>query len=354
MKNIYQVWTVEELVKRKDKINPKPQYQRTSVWSDEKKQLLIDSLLRDYDLPKFYLRETPDSPTYQYEVTDGQQRMRAIWEFCCTTGYSLDQFNINGDDVKDLSFAKIHADHKNLLTTLIQRKLHFTIIKSSTAEDIRILFARLQMGERLIPVELRHAIASNIGAAIQSVINTHDFFGKDCAIPNARYKHQDYLDHVLSIVNYQGQKDVKAVDIRQLYIDHAKSRMSQLQIMLQNTNQVLDYMHMIDKYKKGIFKNKWSFVDMFYLIYSNLQQIKNVKPRNLATNLATFEAVRRMHTREPEALIKSRRSKIYDEDMYAYIIAYKSAGAVKANVERRHQVYKNRFLLAENFNLRKS
>ena len=64
---------------RKGRINPKPQYQRTPVWNETKKQLLIDSVLRGYDLPKFYLRSS--DPPYDHEVVDGQQRLYAIWDF---------------------------------------------------------------------------------------------------------------------------------------------------------------------------------------------------------------------------------------------------------------------------------
>ena len=39
----------------KDEINISPEYQREGgVWTKEKKQLLIDSILNDYDIPKLY------------------------------------------------------------------------------------------------------------------------------------------------------------------------------------------------------------------------------------------------------------------------------------------------------------
>ena len=88
-------WTVYTISQRQKKINPRPQYQRAPVWNKTKKQKLIDSILRGYDIPKFYLRETPQSDKYEHEVVDGQQRLRAIWEFR-TDGYEL------GDESNDL------------------------------------------------------------------------------------------------------------------------------------------------------------------------------------------------------------------------------------------------------------
>lgn len=47
---------------------------------NSQKQLLIDTILREYDVPKLYWRKTGSKPEV-YDVVDGQQRLRAIWEF---------------------------------------------------------------------------------------------------------------------------------------------------------------------------------------------------------------------------------------------------------------------------------
>jgi len=48
---------IREVLDNWDKIDPKPQYQRTPVWKIDRKKLLIDSIFKGYDLPKFYLQE---------------------------------------------------------------------------------------------------------------------------------------------------------------------------------------------------------------------------------------------------------------------------------------------------------
>src|SRR5438876_7989913 len=71
-------WTVEELHKARPRISF-PEYQRQpNLWSNEKKGLLIDSILRDIDIPKLYFNQTKDK---NFEVVDGQQRLWAIWQF---------------------------------------------------------------------------------------------------------------------------------------------------------------------------------------------------------------------------------------------------------------------------------
>jgi uncharacterized protein with ParB-like and HNH nuclease domain len=49
-------WPVSYLNGIRTTINTNPDYQRPAVWSSAQKQLLVDSILRGYDVPKFYLR----------------------------------------------------------------------------------------------------------------------------------------------------------------------------------------------------------------------------------------------------------------------------------------------------------
>ena len=81
MKILHKTKKISELVKLRDEIHLNPAWQRGPVWSLSKQALLIDSILRRYDIPMIYLREcTPKTP-YKYEVVDGQQRLRSLWDF---------------------------------------------------------------------------------------------------------------------------------------------------------------------------------------------------------------------------------------------------------------------------------
>ncbi|MFI6165277.1 DUF262 domain-containing protein [Nocardia sp. NPDC051052] len=57
-----------------------PDWQRDEVWSLDHKQLLIDSILNGWKLPKFYFAKTSSDPD-EFDVVDGQQRLATIWEF---------------------------------------------------------------------------------------------------------------------------------------------------------------------------------------------------------------------------------------------------------------------------------
>jgi hypothetical protein len=74
-------WPLLSFKEYENDINPKPKYQRRTVWKPEQRYMLIDSILRKIDIPKIYLRELDCDENYSYEIIDGKQRMSAIWDF---------------------------------------------------------------------------------------------------------------------------------------------------------------------------------------------------------------------------------------------------------------------------------
>ena len=60
-----------------------PVFQRRNVWTAPAKVFLIDTILRRLPIPKIYIRQKVDLESKQSyrEVVDGQQRLRAIFEF---------------------------------------------------------------------------------------------------------------------------------------------------------------------------------------------------------------------------------------------------------------------------------
>jgi hypothetical protein len=82
--------------------NDNPRYQRESgVWSTAKQQLLIDSLLNDYDIPKVYLHDLQDEyeahrSQFKFAVIDGKQRLHAIWRFLSSEFPLADDFIFTG------------------------------------------------------------------------------------------------------------------------------------------------------------------------------------------------------------------------------------------------------------------
>ena len=64
-----------------DRIKIDQEYQTELRWTLYQKQLFIDSLVRELDIPKLYFDVHLDNGDEVYYVVDGQQRINAIQQF---------------------------------------------------------------------------------------------------------------------------------------------------------------------------------------------------------------------------------------------------------------------------------
>lgn len=100
-------WPLGTVFGIRERIDTNPDYQRPAVWTQAQKQLLVDTILRNYDIPKFYWRRTGRRPD-KYDVVDGQQRLRAMWAFTsCDFALPRDAEPVDGYPVAGLGMAGI-------------------------------------------------------------------------------------------------------------------------------------------------------------------------------------------------------------------------------------------------------
>jgi Protein of unknown function DUF262 len=144
MKRKIESWTIEELSQKRDRISF-PEYQRQAhLWSEEKKALLIDSILRDIDIPKLYFNRTLDG---SYEVVDGQQRLWAIW------GFIEDDYQLHRG-AKRQKYSELIAEERKHIA---KYQLQVAVLENADDTYLRELFIRLQLGLLLITGEKLHA-----------------------------------------------------------------------------------------------------------------------------------------------------------------------------------------------------
>lgn len=138
---------------KRKKIILNPFFQRREVWTPAAKSYLIDTILRRLPIPKVYLRTIIDLKTKASirEVVDGQQRLRAIFEF------ASDQLVLGktAKEFQGLTYSTLDPkDQENLLSYSIAAE---QLINASDS-DVLEIFARLNSYTvQLNPAELRHA-----------------------------------------------------------------------------------------------------------------------------------------------------------------------------------------------------
>lgn len=130
-----------------------PDFQRRSVWTETGKVYLIDSILRQVSLPKFYIRTSIDLATRRSirEVVDGQQRLRAILEFA----NDKIMLTSRAGDLAGYRYSTLPSD---LQEVFLNYNLSVEQLVNATDNDVLAVFARLNSyGTTLNAAENRHA-----------------------------------------------------------------------------------------------------------------------------------------------------------------------------------------------------
>lgn len=196
----------------RQRIDTNPDFQRPAVWSSAQKQLLIDSMLREYDVPKMYWRKVGEKPD-RYDVVDGQQRLRAIWSF--VDG----EFNLpkNADPIDDMAIAG--CSYQNLPDELQirfdQYTLDVVVLEDTDEDEVREMFLRLQNGTSLKAQEKRNAIPGRMRDFVRS-LTKHPFFGR-VGFANSRFTHDHVAAQLVCLELQGGPTNVKDGDLNRMY-----------------------------------------------------------------------------------------------------------------------------------------
>lgn len=196
----------------RQRIDTNPDFQRPAVWSSAQKQLLIDSMLREYDVPKMYWRKVGEKPD-RYDVVDGQQRLRAIWSF--VDG----EFNLpkNADPIDDMAIAG--CSYQNLPDELQirfdQYTLDVVVLEDTDEDEVREMFLRLQNGTSLKAQEKRNAMPGRMRDFVRS-LTKHPFFGR-VGFANSRFTHDHVAAQLVCLELQGGPTNVKDGDLNRMY-----------------------------------------------------------------------------------------------------------------------------------------
>jgi hypothetical protein len=194
MRKTNSTWTIQDLRNRKGIIEF-PEYQREpTVWNLQKKQRLIDSILRDFDIAPIYLFKKDDET---YDCIDGRQRINAILSYLgeneSDTADNMFHLRMTNEifddadqfrDVIDKRFPSLTHERKN---KILNYEINVVEIEGvENEEELNLLFLRLQLGSILNAGEKLHAMTGDMRDYIFYGIGRHDVF-QQIRIPYRRY-----------------------------------------------------------------------------------------------------------------------------------------------------------------------
>lgn len=226
--------TIMLLYSERDEIETSPSYQRAGgVWTLEKKRLLIDSILNDYDLPKIYFHVYSSDRVRisgkRYAIIDGRQRLEAIW------GFMDGDFTLSPDFEyqKDESVTLARLSYNDIAKLYPKIRIKFDsfvlpIVTVATEGDeidlIEDMFSRLNEAVPLNAAEKRNALGGELVRVITE-LSRKPLFSRCVKFSNKRYQHREVTARFLLIEDNLDQQG-KIIDTKKEYLDSLVKRLS--------------------------------------------------------------------------------------------------------------------------------
>lgn len=219
--------TILRMYSEKDEIVVDPEYQRNGgIWTREKKQLLIDSILNNYDIPKIYFheytREEKISTGKSYAIIDGKQRLETIWSFIEGEFNLADDFEYQDNpEVKmnNMSYNDIALHFPKIKIKFDSFVLPIVGVSTDDLELIEDMFSRLNEAAPLNSAEKRNAFGGDMVKAIREI--TQDaFFTSKVRFSNKRYQHNEIAAKYLLVEScHYEYGPTKLMDTKRVYLD---------------------------------------------------------------------------------------------------------------------------------------
>lgn len=218
-------WWYEQYLSQK--IDMAPPYQRKAeIWSNWKRAHLIDSIINELDVPKFYVADFYRNPSKEsnrtlnkqkvpYAIIDGKQRFGAIFEFF-NDGVKLNPSCVLTDD-PSISLANLtYSGLCNKYPFVAERFDRFvpTVMSVIANDDHQIedLFVRLNMGEATTGAERRNAMAGPV-PVITRELAMHPFFTQKISFNVTRMQEFNLIVKLLMFEFEEKLSDTKAKNL---------------------------------------------------------------------------------------------------------------------------------------------
>jgi hypothetical protein len=272
------------------------EFQRNSVWPGPAKAYLIDTILNDRPIPLlFFQRATsPQTGRPTYTVIDGQQRLRAIFEFL-DDRYRLAE-GPRGSKYSHRRFSELEPqfqDQINNYDLIIQE------LSGYSDDDIRDMFVRInRYVVQLSPQEMRHAKGSGRFHDFVERLGQANFWRNHNVFSPKMLRRMRAVEFVaeLTILLIEGPQDKKSsVDLYYGRYQHKFSAARRIESRLKN------YLRWIvralpdlsaTRYRKPV--DLYSLVGALDLASDQGRQLSRLSPSTAGPRLLAFEKKTRM------------------------------------------------------------
>jgi len=306
----------------REQIQMNPVYQREGdIWTPEKREMLIDTVINGFDVPKIYMHKftTPlekDGATFEYAVIDGKQRLKTIWDFIRGRFALAEEFEYFKDpkvQLRKLTYADLARDFPEIKTDFDSYKLDIVTIETNDIELIEDMFSRLNEAVTLNAAEKRNARGGLLPIAVRE-ISERPFFKQKLPFSNKRYRHYDLIAKMLLIANRDSISDTKKAYLDKFFELHATSGSDVVSPIRHIVEATTDAMNKIFVDSDPLLRSV-GMVVLYYIMFKRACE-KGLVPLITRPKLDAFEEARKDNRTTAEESISKADYHLLEFDRY--------------------------------------
>lgn len=213
---------LEVLVNRieREELDLQPEYQRGEVWDRDRRQRLIDTILRDWYIPAIHI--VIDDDLGKEFVLDGQQRLKTI------AAFFNNELRISGSveplrsDLQDLNGLTFNELPPAVRMRVRRFKITVVTLDDYQPEEPSELFFRLNQQYALTPPEKRNALFGKardaVRGIVQELMTSNTFTPRTVGFSNGRLAYDDVISRFcVALTNGTYRINVRNVDVERFY-----------------------------------------------------------------------------------------------------------------------------------------
>jgi hypothetical protein len=315
--------TVWSLYRMRDRIQLDPDYQRMSdIWTLDKRQLLIDTILNDFDIPKLYLHKfnaplKKGAKSYDYAIIDGKQRLETMWSFIdgeIALASDFEYFKDTKTKAGDMTYAELGREYPDLKVQFDSFQLSAICIETDELEMIEEMFSRLNESAPLTAPEKRNAYGGPLPDAIRKLA-VEKFFTVELPFPNKRYRHFDLAVKFLFAESVDKVVDTKKAYLDKFVADHANEPRNTLPSFFKKAKKTVDRMANVFTQKDPLLRQV-GMVILYYHLFRVAE--KGGWSQDITRKkLADFDASRETNRRKAEKDLANANYDLIEFDRYS-------------------------------------
>jgi len=308
-----------------NKIIYNTEFQRGEVWDLPRKQKLIDSILRGYNINTIFFRQLPDG---RFECLDGQQRLKTILK-----EFLNDKFPINPKITLEFNRRTYFSELPESLKSKIKIYPIYTIIfYTDKDEETCKIFLRLQEG---LPLNSAEKLNAMIGFFRNEIVELakHPFMRK-LGMKDYRFAHRYILAQVYLLTLRNQITDVKFRTLREIYGTYKMTRPPEAV-----TNTIKRTINFLDKQfgeETGVIKYNADFISLFLLAKYMLE---NYAINETDVKLKEFFIQFLTKVGQVESSEREEDAPYYDYKTYR-----KASADSRSSIEKRFNIILSKFL----------